>query len=151
YDIVKDAIAKVGIPVGIHTHDDCGLGVANALAAVRAGARQVQGTINGYGERTGNCNMTSVIPNLQLKMKLSVARELHRLRELSLFVDDVANCPHNIRAPYVGTASFAHKGGLHVNAVQKLARSYEHIDPGLVGNRQTILISELSGQSNILI
>lgn len=151
FAIVTDVMTKVGVPVGIHTHDDCGLGVANALAAVRAGARQIQGTINGYGERTGNCNMTTVIPNLQLKMQLSVARELHRLRELSLFVDDVANCPHNIRAPYVGTASFAHKGGLHVNAVQKLARSYEHIDPGLVGNRQTILISELSGQSNILI
>ncbi len=138
-------------PFGIHTHNDCELGVANAIAAVRAGASQVQGTMNGYGERTGNCNLTSVVPILQLKMGIEVVPRLEKLRELSYFVDDVSNNPHFARAPFVGRTAFAHKGGMHVNAVQKLARSYEHIEPGSVGNTQTILVSELSGQSNILI
>ncbi len=138
-------------PLGIHTHNDCELGVANAIAAVGAGACHVQGTINGYGERTGNCNLTSVIPILQLKMKIPVVPHLEKLRELSYFVDDVSNNPHFVRAPFVGRTAFAHKGGMHVNAVQKLARSYEHIVPASVGNEQNILVSELSGQSNILI
>jgi 2-isopropylmalate synthase len=137
--------------VGIHTHNDCELGVANALAAVRAGACQVQGTMNGYGERTGNCNLTSLIPNLQLKSGISVVENLTQLQDVSLFVDELANCPPNVRAPFVGATAFAHKGGMHVNAVQKLARSYEHIDPSSVGNKQSILVSELSGQSNILL
>jgi 2-isopropylmalate synthase len=140
-----------GIPFGIHTHNDCELGVANALAAIRAGASQVQGTINGYGERTGNCNLTSIIPILQLKLGLSVVPCLEKLRDLSYFVDDVSNNPHFARAAFVGSTAFAHKGGMHVNAVQKLARSYEHIAPGSVGNAQNILVSELSGQANILI
>lgn len=138
-------------PFGIHTHNDCELGVANAIAAVKAGGRQVQGTINGYGERTGNCNLTSVIPILQLKMGLEVVPHLEGLQTLSHFVDDVSNNPHFTRAPFVGRTAFAHKGGMHVNAVQKLARSYEHIEPAKVGNSQQILVSELSGQSNILI
>jgi 2-isopropylmalate synthase len=138
-------------PVGIHTHNDCELAVANAIAAVRAGARQVQGTINGYGERTGNCNLTSVIPILQLKMDIPVVPYLEQLRDLSYFVDDVSNNPHFARAAFIGRTAFAHKGGMHVNAVQKLARSYEHIVPGSVGNSQNILVSELSGQSNILV
>jgi 2-isopropylmalate synthase len=137
--------------VGIHTHNDCELGVANALAAVRAGAVQVQGTMNGYGERTGNCNLTSVIPNLQLKLGIKVVDDLSKLRDVSVYVDELANLPHNIRAPFVGETAFAHKGGLHVNAVQKLSLSYEHIRPESVGNRQNILVSELSGQSNILV
>ncbi len=137
--------------IGIHTHNDCELAVANAIAAVEAGAVQVQGTINGYGERTGNCNLTSVIPILQLKKQLQVVPQLEKLRDLSYFVDDVSNNPHFVRAPFVGCTAFAHKGGMHVNAVQKLARSYEHIEPGSVGNAQNILVSELSGQSNILI
>ena len=149
--ITREVIARVGMPVGIHPHNDCGLGVANALAAVRAGAVQVQGTINGYGERVGNCNLTTAIPNLQLKMGVAVVPDLTRLRELSLFVDDLANASHNIRAPYVGSTAFAHKGGIHVNAVQKIARSYEHIRPEEVGNSQNILVSELSGQSNVLL
>jgi len=136
---------------GIHTHNDCELGVANAIAAIRAGATQVQGTINGYGERTGNCNLTSVIPLLQLKLGLTVVPCLEKLRELSYFVDDVSNNPHFARAAFVGSTAFAHKGGMHVNAVQKIARSYEHIVPASVGNCQNILVSELSGQSNILI
>lgn len=147
--VVRERIP--GTPIGIHTHDDCNLGVANALAAVEAGAVQVQGTINGYGERTGNCNLTSVIPILELKMGKAAVPDLSRLRELSFFVDDISNNPHFARAPFVGRTAFAHKGGMHVNAVQKVAHSYEHIKPELVGNEQNILVSELSGQSNILI
>jgi len=147
---VTDAIAALGVPVGIHTHNDCGLGVANALAAVAAGATQVQGTINGYGERVGNCDLVTVAANLQLKLGTPVVADLSQLRELSLFVDELANVSPNIRAPFVGAAAFLHKGGQHVHAVQKLARSYEHVDPALVGNRQTIVVSDLSGQSNVL-
>jgi 2-isopropylmalate synthase len=145
---VKERIP--GTAVGIHTHNDCELAVANAIAAVKAGAVQVQGTINGYGERTGNCNLTSVIPVLQLKMGLAVVPHLELLRDLSYFVDDISNNPHFARAPFVGRTAFAHKGGMHVNAVRKNARSYEHIEPASVGNRQNILVSELSGQDNIL-
>ena len=149
---ICDAVRKYlpETPVGIHTHNDCELAVANAIAAVDAGATHVQGTINGYGERTGNCNLTSVIPILQLKMGLDAVPRLEELRDLSFFVDDVSNNPHFARAPFIGRTAFAHKGGMHVNAVQKLARSYEHIVPASVGNEQTILVSELSGQSNIL-
>ena len=137
--------------VGIHTHNDCGVGVANALAAVRAGAIQIQGTMNGYGERTGNCNLTSVIPCLQLKMGIAVVPDLSRLREVSHFVDELANCQPDIRAPFIGSTAFAHKGGMHVNAVAKTAAAYEHIEPASVGNHQNILVSELSGRSNILL
>jgi 2-isopropylmalate synthase len=124
--------------------------VANALAAVGQGACQVQGTINGYGERIGNCNLTTVIPTLQAKLGIPVVGDLSKLREVSRFIDELANVPQDIRAPYVGDAAFTHKGGLHVHAVQKLARSYEHMDPTLVGNTQNILVSDMSGQSNIL-
>ena len=148
--ITGEVIKALGCPVGIHTHNDCGLGVANALAAVAAGACQVQGTINGYGERVGNCNLTTILPTLQVKMGIRVVPDLTRLREVSRFVDELANVPQDIRAPYVGGAAFTHKGGLHAHAVQKLARSYEHMDPALVGNAQTILVSDMSGQSNIL-
>jgi 2-isopropylmalate synthase len=147
----RAAIEALGRPVGIHTHDDSGLGVANALAAVSAGAVQVQGTINGYGERVGNCNLTTVMPNLQIKMGIDLGLDLSRLRELSHFVDELANVPHHLRAPYVGDAAFTHKGGLHVHAVQKLARSYEHVDPSLVGNSRVITISDMSGQSNVIV
>ena len=146
--VVMDAFPDV--PLGIHTHNDCELGVANAIASVKAGATQVQGTINGYGERTGNCNLTSVIPILELKMGLQAVDDVSKMRDLSFFVDDVANNPHFARAAFVGRTAFAHKGGMHVNAVQKLARTYEHIRPEQVGNQQEILVSELSGQSNIL-
>ncbi|MEN9469440.1 MAG: hypothetical protein RL630_1173, partial [Verrucomicrobiota bacterium] len=148
--ITAEVVAELKCPVGIHTHNDCGLGVANALAAVRAGACQVQGTMNGYGERVGNCNLTTIIPTLQVKMGLPCVPDLTQLREVSRFVDELANVPQDIRAPYVGPAAFTHKGGLHVHAVQKIARSYEHMDPTLVGNSQTILVSDMSGQSNIL-
>ena len=148
--ITGEVIKALGCPVGIHTHNDSGLGVANALAAVAAGACQVQGTVNGYGERVGNCNLTTILPTLQVKMGIRVVPDLTRLRELSRFVDELANVPQDIRAPYVGSAAFTHKGGMHVHAFQKLARSYEHMDPALVGNAQTILVSDMSGQSNIL-
>src|SRR3989441_11978487 len=147
------ARAKLNTRIGIHTHDDIGLGVANALAGLEAGATQVQGTINGYGERTGNCNLTSVIPNLALKLKKNClpAASLPKLKELSQFVDEIANVRHNPRLPWVGSAAFSHKGGQHVNAVQKLARSYEHVEPALVGNRRTVLISDLAGKSNVVL
>jgi 2-isopropylmalate synthase len=140
-------------PVGIHTHDDAGFGVANAIAAVEAGAVQVQGTINGYGERTGNCNLTSVIPNLQIKLKIPVVstHSLRHLRQLSTFVDELANIRPDPRAPYVGETAFAHKGGTHVNAVSKSLQTYEHIAPELVGNRRRVLLGELSGRSTVLL
>jgi 2-isopropylmalate synthase len=149
-EVTRRAVEHLGAPVGIHTHNDSGVGVANALAAVKAGAVQVQGTMNGYGERVGNCNLTTVIPTLQLKFGIPVVPDLSGLREVSAFVDELANVPHDIRAPYVGSAAFTHKGGLHVHAVQKLARTYEHIDPSQVGNRQTIVVSDMSGQTNVL-
>ena len=149
--VTREVIAELGQPVGIHTHNDGGVGVANALAAVRAGAVQVQGTINGYGERVGNCNLTTVMPNLQLKMGFDLGLDLAGLRDLAHFVDELANVPHDIRAPYVGAAAFTHKGGLHVHAVQKLARTYEHVDPALVGNERIITVSDMSGQSNVIV
>jgi 2-isopropylmalate synthase len=138
--------------VGIHTHDDIGLGVANALAAVEAGATHVQGTINGFGERTGNCNLTSVIPNLHFKLKKPCVpvESLPTLTELSQFVDETANLRPNPRLPWVGAAAFSHKGGTHVNAVQKVLHSYEHIDPSAVGNTRHVLVSYLAGRSNIV-
>jgi 2-isopropylmalate synthase len=150
--ITKKAIGKLNCKVGIHTHDDSGVGVANALAAVEAGAVHVQGTVNGYGERTGNCNIISIIPLVHFKMKKSCVpvKSLPKLKELSMFVDEVANLRHNSRLPWVGSAAFAHKGGTHVNAVQKLTSSYEHIDPSLVGNERNVLISDLAGRSNIV-
>src|SRR6476619_5796671 len=145
------AASHLNSPVGIHTHNDGGLGVANALVAIKAGAVQVQGTINGYGERVGNCNLTTLIPTLQLKLGMNVVPDMTMLREVAVFVDELANVPHDIRAPYVGVAAFTHKGGLHVHAVQKLARTYEHIDPALVGNERNITISDMSGQSNVIV
>ena len=139
--------------LGIHTHDDCGLAVANALAGIGAGAAQIQGTVNGYGERTGNCNLVTSIANLQLKMGQRVVSDekLAELRDLSLFVDEVANQRPSGRAPFVGSAAFAHKGGIHVNAVNKLASSYEHIRPELVGNSQRVLVGELAGRANVML
>jgi len=149
--ITEFAKGKLNVPIGIHTHNDCGFGVANAIAAVEAGAIQVQGTINGYGERTGNCNLISVIPTLHFKMGLSCvpATSLPKLRELSLFVDEIANVRPNPRQPWVGATAFAHKGGMHVHAVERVAQSYEHISPEAVGNTRKVLVSDLSGRSNI--
>jgi 2-isopropylmalate synthase len=147
------ACGRLSCPVGIHTHNDCGLGVANALAGIEAGASQVQGTINGYGERTGNCNLISVIPTLEFKVGVrSVpARSLRKLKELSEFVDEIANVRHDPRAPWVGQTAFAHKGGMHVHAIERVGRSYEHIDPEAVGNCRRVLVSDMSGRTNILL
>jgi len=138
--------------LGIHTHNDSELGVANALAAVRAGAEQVQGTINGYGERCGNCNLVSVIPNLKLKMGIDCIPDdnLQGLKELSSFVDELANRAHWNHQPFVGKSAFAHKGGIHVSAIRKNRLTYEHIDPAQVGNQTRILVSDLSGKSNLV-
>jgi len=151
--ITSLARGRLKTGIGIHTHDDIGLGVANALAALEAGATHVQGTINGYGERTGNCNLTSVIPNIALKLKkLCVPpQSLPQLKELSQFVDEIANIRHNPRLPWVGAAAFAHKGGQHVNAVQKLARTFEHVQPEAIGNTRRVLVSDLAGRSNIVL
>lgn len=139
--------------IGIHTHDDGGLAVANTLAAIQAGAEQVQGTINGYGERTGNANLCTIVPNLQLKLGYRCVDddELRLITDLSHYVAETANLAHDPHLPFVGASSFAHKAGLHVNAVLKNRRAYEHIVPELVGNRQRILMSELSGRSNVLV
>ncbi len=150
--IAAAARAKLTADLGIHTHNDIGLGVANALVAIEAGATHVQGTVNGYGERTGNCNLTSVIPAVVLKMRKQCLPEssLKKLKELSQFVDEIANIRHDPRQPWVGETAFAHKGGAHVNAVQKVVRSYEHVDPARIGNVRRVLVSDLAGRSNIL-
>jgi len=146
------AKSKLTCAVGIHTHNDCGFGVANALAGIEAGATQVQGTVNGYGERTGNCNLISVIPTLELKLGLRClpSKSLPKLKELSEFVDEVANVRHDVRAPWVGQTAFAHKGGMHVHAIERVSRSYEHINPEAVGNFRRVLVSDMSGRTNIL-
>jgi 2-isopropylmalate synthase len=150
--ITAFAKGKLTARIGIHTHNDCGVGVANALAGIEAGATQVQGTINGYGERTGNCNLTSVIPLLHFKMKKTgvPAKSLPKLKELSEFVDEMANIRHDPRQPWVGQTAFAHKGGMHAHAIDRVARSYEHIDPAAVGNFRRVLVSDMSGRTNIL-
>lgn len=150
--IVREARGKLTARIGIHTHNDCGLGVANAIAAIVTGATHLQGTINGYGERTGNCNLTSVIPLLQFKMKLASvpASSLPKLKELSQFVDEIANVRHDPRQPWVGQTAFAHKGGMHVHAIERVARSYEHINPEAIGNTRRVLVSDMSGRTNIL-
>lgn len=140
-----------GVALGIHAHNDGGLAVANTLAAVEAGATMVQGTINGYGERCGNADLTSVIPNLQLKLgrKCLDDSKLHLLTEVSRYVSDVANIPPLNERPFVGRSAFAHKGGVHVSAIVKKPPAYEHIEPGVVGNKRRVLVSDLSGKSNI--
>lgn len=138
--------------IGIHPHNDSGVAVANALAAVRAGATHVQGTMNGIGERCGNVDLTTVLANLALKMNHQVLREpaaLRRLTEIARYIYEVANINLVNNQPYVGVSAFAHKGGMHVHAVNKLAKSYEHVPPESVGNTRRILVSELSGMSNI--
>lgn len=138
-------------PMGIHTHNDCGLAVANSVAAVRRGAVLVQGTINGYGERCGNADLTGIIPILQLKMNYECVDTalLKKLKKLSRFVSETANMtPFNAR-PFVGQSAFAHKGGIHVSAIMKEPKAYEHMEPELVGNSRRVLVSDLSGKSNV--
>jgi 2-isopropylmalate synthase len=151
-EIMRDVGAAVPSPIGIHTHNDCELGVACAVEAVRAGAVQVQGTFNGFGERTGNSSLCSIIPILKLKMGLECIsdEQLARLTEVSAFVDELANMTPDEHRPFVGRSAFAHKAGTHADAVRKNPRTCEHIDPMLVGNRRRILVSELSGGSTIV-
>ena len=138
--------------IGMHAHDDGGMAVANSIAAVQEGCMQVQGTMNGYGERCGNANLCSVIPNLEIKLGIPCLPEgyLVYLSEVSHFISEIANLRPNEHQPFVGKAAFAHKGGIHVSAMRRESTSYQHIDPTLVGNEMLILVSELSGHSNLL-
>ncbi|MCX7677934.1 MAG: citramalate synthase [Spirochaetes bacterium] len=149
--IVKSVCETLTTPIGVHFHNDSGIAVANSILAVEVGAISVQGTMNGLGERCGNCDLTTLIPNLVLKLGYAchAADSLVHLTETSRVISEIANIAHNERAPYVGDSAFAHKGGIHVSALSKNTKTYEHIDPALVGNRRKVLISELSGKSAI--
>lgn len=151
YHIILDIQKHIKSPLGIHAHNDGELGVANSIAAIEAGVNHVQGTINGVGERCGNANLCSVISNLKLKMKRETKTgiELSQLTSLSNYVYEMINIVPNTRAAYVGKSAFAHKGGIHVSSVLKDSRMYEHINPKVVGNKQRVLVSDLSGKSNI--
>lgn len=150
-EIITGVRRVIKLPLGIHAHDDCGMAAANTLLAVQAGATHVQGTINGYGERCGNANLCTIIPNLQLKMGLNLltGQQLSGITGLSRFVAELANMVPQENQPYVGHNAFSHKGGVHVDAVSKSPDTYEHTDPGQVGNRRRILISELAGRTSV--
>ncbi|MFA5371582.1 MAG: citramalate synthase [Sideroxydans sp.] len=150
-DIVREVKRQIPTPLGVHCHNDSGCGVANSLAAVRGGCDQVQGTINGYGERVGNANLTTIIPNLQIKMgrQAVTPAQLRELTALAHYVAEVVNLKHYNHAPYIGHSAFAHKGGIHVAAMLKAVDTYQHIDPTLVGNEMRSVVSELSGRGNL--
>lgn len=150
-EIMEDVKKNVTAPIGIHAHNDSENAVANTLLAVDSGAMHVQGTINGFGERCGNANLCSVIPNLILKMNKHTGQEdnLNKLTSLSHYVDEIMNQVPNRRAAFVGKSAFTHKGGIHVSSILKDSRMYEHIEPSSIGNRQHVIISDLSGKSNI--
>ena len=143
---------KISVPLGIHVHNDSGCAEANSLICIARGARQVQGTINGIGERCGNANLCTIIPDIELKMALQTVgkKNLKKLRDLSLFVSEIANLHHNSRLPFVGEAAFSHKGGAHIDGVLKERRSFEHIDPSIVGNERTYILSDQAGGSTIV-
>jgi 2-isopropylmalate synthase len=151
-EIAGEIGRRISVPLGIHAHDDGGCGVANSLAAVTAGCVMVQGTINGYGERVANANLSTIIPDLQIKMGYSCVsdRQLQSLTDLSRFVAETANIEPDPYAPFVGRSAFAHKGGIHVAAILKEPESYQHVDPTQVGNTMRSLVSELSGRGNLL-
>ena len=151
-EVIRQVARAVRTPLGIHAHNDSDLAVANSIAAVECGAQQVQGTINGYGERCGNANLCSVIPALELKLgKETVGRDrLATLTHVSRYVAELANLPHANDLPFVGKSAFAHKGGIHVSAVMRDPLTYEHVEPELTGNSRRVLVSDLSGKSNIL-
>jgi 2-isopropylmalate synthase len=155
WDVEQRVRAVAGVlpcPVGIHAHDDSGCGVANSLAAVRGGATHLQGTMNGYGERCGNANLCSIVPTLELKLGRRCLREgaLAELTHVAWQIAEIANLAPDAHAPYVGRSAFAHKGGVHVAAIRRSPRAYEHVDPALVGNRTRVVVSELSGRGNVL-
>ncbi|HEY5506502.1 MAG TPA: citramalate synthase [Coriobacteriia bacterium] len=149
--VVSELMRLMGAPFGIHTHNDAGCAVANTLIAVASGVMHVQGTMNGYGERTGNADLTAIIPALVLKMgdDCITSDQLHLLTEVSHFVAETANISPYPQQPYVGASAFAHKGGLHASATGKLAGAYEHVDPGAVGNLARVVVSELAGRASI--
>jgi 2-isopropylmalate synthase len=151
-EIVREVKAALDIPIGIHTHNDGECAVANTLAAVREGASHVQGTINGYGERCGNANLCSIIPDLQLKLGLACLADGHltQLYDVAHFVTEVVNLAPDEHLAYVGKSAFAHKGGMHVAGIRRNINSYQHIDPTLVGNEMRVVVSELSGRGNLL-
>jgi 2-isopropylmalate synthase len=149
-EITQTVIQATGAPVGIHTHNDCGVGVANALMAVQIGAGHVQGTINGYGERSGNADLCQIIPNLVLKMGFRCNADVRSTTEVSRYVDELANISPDGRRPFVGDSVFAHKAGIHVSALMHHPETYEHMAPELVGNHRRVLVSELSGASNVI-
>lgn len=151
-EIAKKSVKTFTAPIGIHTHNDTDCAVASSIVAVEAGASQVQGTINGLGERCGNANIISIIPNLQIKLgfKCISPDNLSKLRDVSRFVNEISNLRHFKRQPFTGDSAFAHKAGIHVNAIRKRPETYEHIKPELVGNSQRVLLSDLAGRSNIL-
>ncbi|MBT3480001.1 MAG: citramalate synthase [Opitutales bacterium] len=138
--------------VGVHCHNDSGVGVALSLSGIEAGAVHVQGTFNGYGERVGNANLTTIIPNLSLKLgyEMNCGNRLEHLRGISMFLADLANLSHDNKAPYVGLSAFTHKGGAHADATKKVSYSYEHVDPTKVGNKQRVLVSDMAGRSSLL-
>ena len=150
--VMGEAVARFGPVLGIHCHDDAGCAVANSLAAVRAGAVQVQGCVNGYGERTGNANLCTLIPDLQLKMGIPVVSDdqLRRITTIARDVAEIANVAPPHYAPYIGTAAFAHKGGQHADAMAKAAYTYQHIEPELVGNLRQTVVSDLSGRATVV-
>jgi 2-isopropylmalate synthase len=152
FSITQKVAAVLKVQLGIHCHNDSEMAVANTMMAVRAGATQVQGTINGIGERCGNANLCSIIPNLQLKLGLQCLPEgnLQHMTFVARFISEIANMPHNEKAPYVGNDAFSHKGGMHIDAVSKNPVSYEHINPEAVGNTRHILVSEVAGRSALL-
>ncbi|MBD3184290.1 citramalate synthase [Candidatus Poribacteria bacterium] len=151
-EIVEATKARINAPLGIHAHNDSGVAVANSIIAVQAGAVHVQGTFNGYGERCGNANLCTIVPNLKIKIGFDCISDenMKRLTNLSRLVSELANLPHDEQKPFVGKSAFAHKGGLHIDAVQKNPRTYEHIEPELVGNERRILVSDQSGKSTVL-
>ncbi len=152
FEIVEEVKAIIHTPLGIHAHNDCDMAVANSIAAIQAGCVQVHGTINGYGERCGNANLISIIATLKLKMGIDCISgiQLKELTEVARFVAEVCNMKLDDRQPYVGNSAFAHKAGVHINAILKNPSTYEHAEPGIIGNRRRLLISELSGKSTIL-
>jgi len=151
-EITRKVCSEFNVFIGIHCHNDSGMAVANSIMAVEQGAVQVQGTFNGYGERCGNANLSTIIPNLQIKQGKSCIPEdkMKELTPVSRYISELSNLPHDERQPYVGNSAFAHKGGMHIDAVQKNSSSFEHISPEIVGNERRILMSEVSGRSTIL-
>jgi len=151
--ILEEVREQIFTPLGIHTHNDSGLAVANSIVAVEGGCNQVQGTFNGYGERCGNADLATIIPILNLKLNMHVVsdKKIKELTELSHFISEISNMKHPDNHPFVGRSAFAHKGGVHINAVAKNSKAYEHVEPSLIGNQRRLLVSEVSGKTSIAI